>query len=104
MAQRESHHTFGPLALAIVQHALGHTAESDAAREELVQKCAEHGAYQIAEALAVRGEVDTAFEWLERACAQRDPGFMAMNMSRYLRPLRSNPRWGPLLKKVGLEE
>ena len=85
-----------------MHHALGHTAESDAAREELIQKCAEHGAYQIAEAHAARGEVDPAFEWLERASAQRD--FMAMNRSRYLRPLRSDPRWGPLLKNVGLYE
>jgi TolB-like protein/cytochrome c-type biogenesis protein CcmH/NrfG len=104
MAQRESHATFGPFALAIVNHALGHTAESDAAQGELIQKRAEHAAYQIAEAHAARGEFDTAFEWLERACAQRDPGFMAINRSRYLRPLRGDPRWGPLLKQVGLEE
>ena len=31
-------------------------------------------AFQIAEAYAYRGEVDKAFEWLDRAHAQRDPG------------------------------
>ena len=31
-------------------------------------------AYQIAEVYAYRGEVDRAFEWLERAYAQRDSG------------------------------
>ena len=71
---REPEEAFRLWALAIVHHALGRATESDEALRELIEKYAEDGAYQIAEVHAVRGEADAAFEWLERAYAQRDSG------------------------------
>jgi hypothetical protein len=49
------------------------------------------------------GEVDRAFEWLERAYSQRDPGLTEMKVSSRFRSLHSDPRWGAFLKKMGLE-
>jgi tetratricopeptide (TPR) repeat protein len=91
-------------AQAIIYHALGHHADSDAAILELSERYADGGAYQIAEAHAARGEVDRAFEWLERAHATRDSGLTLMKSDLHLRSLRDDPRYDLMLKRIGLEE
>ena len=59
----------------------------------------------VAWTFSALGEKDQAFAWLEKACQERDP-FLLM----YLRnvhlfdPLRSDPRYGELLRKMGLEK
>jgi transposase len=55
---------------AVVYHAMGRRAESDAALARLVRE----RVYEIAEAYAYRGERDEAFAWLEGASAKRTPG------------------------------
>lgn len=91
-------------ALAIIHHAAGHSAKADAALNELIAKHAEDAAFQIAVVYATRGEMDLAFEWLERAYVQRDPGLSDMKVYRLLRPLRDDPRWRVLLRNMGLAE
>jgi tetratricopeptide (TPR) repeat protein len=91
-------------ALAIVHHALGHAAESNAAQRELIEKHAGDHAYQIAEVHGARGEAIEAFEWLERAYAQRDGGINTLKTSPLLRSLHGNPRWDSFLKKLGLAD
>jgi hypothetical protein len=88
---------------AIIHHGLGHVAESHAALQKLIGEYSEDMAYQIAQVFAVHGEVDRAFEWLERAYAQRDSGLTSMKCTRRLRSLHSDPRWGAFLNKMGLE-
>ncbi len=102
-ALREADENMRLWALAIVHHVMGHGPESDAALEELARKHAEEAAYQVAEVHAARGEVDAAFEWLERAYAQRDGGMAEMKISRPLRSLHGDPRWRAVLEKVGLD-
>jgi tetratricopeptide (TPR) repeat protein len=91
-------------ALAIVHHGLGHAAESDSALEKLIEKYSGDSACQIADVYAVRGETNRAFEWLERAYAQRDPGLADMKNNPRLRSLHGDPRWAAFLKKMGLED
>ena len=43
------------------------TAESDAALAQPIEVTATTAAYQVAEACGWRGEIDRAFDWLERA-------------------------------------
>ncbi len=100
-ATREPEAAFRLWALTIIHHALGHRAESDAALRELEEKRAEGWAYQIAEAHAARGEADAAFEWLERAYAQRDGGLSDTKASTRLRSLANDPRWAAFLGKMG---
>ncbi|HEX7270786.1 MAG TPA: tetratricopeptide repeat protein, partial [Casimicrobiaceae bacterium] len=102
IAQAESHDVFRNLALAMIHHTLGHPAESDAALKELIDGFGWTAAYQIGEAYAHRQEIDKAFEWLERAYTQRDPGTIYTASDIFLRPLRSDPRWQPFLRKLGL--
>jgi TolB-like protein/Flp pilus assembly protein TadD len=89
---------------ALARHALGQAAESDAALSELIADHAEIAAYDIAQVCAVRGEADRAFEWLERGYAQRDSGMPLVANDRLLAPLHDDPRWRPLLQKVGLAD
>jgi tetratricopeptide (TPR) repeat protein len=103
-AMREPEEVWRLWAVAIVNHFAGHTKESETALRELTDKGAEVGAYQIAEAHAVREEVDAAFTWLERAYAQRDSGLCYATFSPCLRSLHSDPRWGEFLGKMGFDQ
>ncbi len=102
LAGAESHDVFRNLASAMIHHALGHAADSEAALQALIDGFGWTAAYQIAEAYAYRDEVDKAFEWLERAYAQRDPGTTYTATDVILRSLHSDPRWQPFLRRMGL--
>jgi hypothetical protein len=101
---REPEEAYRLFALAIIHHAQGRGAESDAALRDLSEKHAEGAAFQVAEVHGARGELDRAIEWLERAYAQRDSGLAFMKTDPNLRSLHGDPRWGALLKRVGLAE
>jgi len=67
----------------------------------LIERFASQDAYQIAEVYGARGEIDQAFEWLERARKEGDGGLADANLSPHLRQLRDDPRWNPFLKALG---
>ncbi len=91
-------------ALAVIHHALGQKADSDAALRELVEGFSEDSAYQVAVVHAARGEPDLAFTWLGRALAQRDSGLPSVVSEPLFPPLRDDPRWIPFLRKIGLAD
>ncbi|MGA8031376.1 MAG: tetratricopeptide repeat protein, partial [Casimicrobiaceae bacterium] len=101
VAAAESHDVFRNMALAMVHHALGNPEQSEAALKALVDGFGWTAAYQIASVHAYRGEVDKAYEWLEAAYSQRDPGLSNLATDLLLIPLRDDPRWSPLMKKLG---
>ena len=82
--------------------ALGRKKESDAALRELIAKYHEGGAYQIAEVYAFRNQSDEAFEWLDRAFAQRDSGLVGTKVDPLWKSLHHDPRFAALLKKLRL--
>ena len=100
--------TFEPLRLQGVgtaEYSLGHAKESQQALDELIAKLAKVAAYyQIAEVLAWRGEKDKAFEWLDRAYAQRDGGLTALKYDPLLDSLHGDPRYKALLRKLNFPE
>ena len=100
--EREPEPTRRLFGLALAYHALGRKAAADAALKEYVAKYHADWAYQIAELYSFRGEVDRAFEWLERAYAQRDPGLAAMKRDSLLKSLARDPRYAAFLKKIRL--
>jgi TolB-like protein len=87
--------------LGIVQHALGNHAASDAALRELVANHASGWPYNVGAVYAFRSERDPAFVWLERAIDSRDPGIATLSGDPLFRPLHDDPRWIPLVRKVG---
>jgi tetratricopeptide (TPR) repeat protein len=89
--------------LAVFHHMAGHRAESDLALNTLIEHNADHSAAQIVCIYAVRGDADAAFLWLERGYAQRDSGVTHLKAFWQFQKLRSDPRWDPMLKKLGLD-
>jgi len=102
--QRESDEAWRLSASPVVYWSLGRRAESDAALSELEQKYAPGSAYNIAEMHAYRGEVDSAFQWLERAYRQRDGGMEFMRIDPLLSGLRGDSRYKTLLTKMNLAD
>ncbi len=88
---------------ALASSDLGRRRESDAALERL-GKLESLLAYQIAQIHAWRGESDAAFEWLERARAQHDPGVRYLRFDPFLRKIRDDPRFDGVLRRAGLLE
>jgi len=87
---------------ALTYYALGRKKESDAALSELIAKYHSSNAFEIAEIYAFRNQTDEAFEWLDRAYAQRDPSLMSTKMDPLLKSLHNDPRFAALLKKLNL--
>jgi len=89
-------------ALAIINFRLGNSESAERLYEELGQTYVAGDAFQLAEVCAVRGDVDKAFSWLDRALEERDPGITHARVSTHLRPLHGDPRWDALTKRLGL--
>jgi TolB-like protein/Flp pilus assembly protein TadD len=101
-AEREPDGPWRRFGLALAYHALGRRREADAAFREFVLKDQATAAFQIAELHAVRGERDAAFEWLERARAQRDSGIPFMKGDPLLKSLETDPRYAAFLRALKL--
>ena len=86
----------------MIYQALGREPDSNAALAGLIAKYNTDSAYQIAQAYAFRGESDKAFDRLERAYKQRDPGLTQIKIDPLLKILRHDQRFIELLKKIHL--
>jgi tetratricopeptide (TPR) repeat protein len=87
---------------ALTYYALGRKKESDAASNELITKYHASNAFEIATIYAFRNHTDKAFEWLDRAYAQRDPSLIATRVEPLLNSLHNDPRYAAFLKKLNL--
>jgi hypothetical protein len=81
---------------------LAQKKESDQALAELIAKYQANSAFQIAEVYAFRGEVNSAFTWLEQSYVQHDGGLAEMKGDPLLKNLERDPRYAALLKKMHL--
>ena len=101
------------LKLGDAPHALGHLGNAYARAGRIAEARAilprleEHidktgiGRYEIALVYAGLKENDHAFEWLEKAFQARDKGLTYLKIDPCLDPLRSDPRFESLVKRVG---
>ena len=90
---------FHPFLYSIVYYALGRKKESDAALSEFIAK-KPSAAFLIAKVYAFRNQSDEAFEWLDRAYAQRDTGLLETKVDPLLKSLHGDPRFAVFLKKL----
>jgi tetratricopeptide (TPR) repeat protein len=88
--------------LAMIYHALGQKAQSDAALDELIRKYEKESSWNIAYVLAFRGEADRAFEWLDKAVAYRDSGLTLTAAMTAFTNIHQDRRWLPFLRKIGV--
>ena len=101
-AEKEQDPAFRVFGLALSYHALGRRNDSDASLAELIGKYATEASYQVAEVYAFRGQADRAFEWLDRAYAEKDSGVADMLTDPLLKNIRSDPRFKALATKLHL--
>ena len=99
--QKEPDEGFRLIALAIVYRALGRQADSDKALADEIRIEGTVSAFNIAYVLAYRNEADRAFEWLDKAQTYQDPGLSQIAVEPLFDNIRKDPRWLPLLRKLG---
>ena len=99
--QQETVETFRMTGLPMAYHALGRTADSDAAMAALKSKYEKDWSYQIAQVHAFRREADGAFEWLDKAVQYDDVGLSEILTENLFANIHKDPRWLPFLRKIG---
>jgi TolB-like protein/Flp pilus assembly protein TadD len=90
------------IALALARQIGPDRSAADAALNLLIDKEAKGAAYQIAEAYALRNDAKAAFEWLDRAWSNRDPGIQGVLSDPILLRYKNDPRFAAFCRKVGL--
>ena len=87
--------------IAAALHSLGRERESRDAQVRL-ERDQPDAPFSIAGVRAWRGDADGAFEALDRAVDAGDPSLTSINASPFLRPIRGDPRWKSLLRRMNL--
>ncbi len=78
----------------------GDRAGAEEALGRLRRAYGESVSFQVAAIQAQLGDKDRAFAELDRALALKDPGLVGLQTDPFLDPLRGDPRYGALLRKL----
>ena len=87
--------------LSLIYETIGDRERSTEALEKLIAD-GMRWTFEIAEVHSFRGELDEAFEWLDRAIARRDRALRHVTYSPYLDNMREDPRFDEVLVRIGL--
>ncbi len=98
--EKEPHPPLSKAGLAMAFHALGRDDEYERQLNALINDWGEESATSVVRVYATTGQVDSAFEWLDRVVeagmggriSPADPGYDL---------LRDDPRWSDLLERIG---
>ncbi len=101
--QREPLDIMRRLGLSFVYAALGRREESQRLLEEVGKEHPDF-ASPVAAGYARLGKADEAFKWLDRALQERDGGVLELRAGPLFQPLRQDPRYVPLLRRIGLSD
>ena len=85
---------------AIVAGKLGNRGLSDRKLDQLRSIYGDAASYQFAQAYAQRGQRDRAFAALERGFAVNDPGLNTLRVDPLFDPIRRDPRFAAMFKRV----
>ena len=102
--ERESGDYYRLEGQSIVTFAQQRLADSNKALGRLIDVYYSTSAIQIAQAYAYRGERAKAFEWLDHAIAQKDPGLVNVKTDPLFANLHSDLRFKGVLRKMNLPE
>ena len=86
---------------AMTEFTRGNEAASKQALATMEREYAIGFAFQIAQVYAWRGEKTQAFAWLDRSYALHDGGLVRLPWDPAMNPLRDDPRFAALIKKMG---
>ena len=76
-------------------------AAADAALAELAAKWGQRWPEEVAQVHAYRGNVDGAFEWLDKADEETTGLYVDWQFDPLWKNLHGDPRWRALLEKTG---
>lgn len=90
--------------LPLAYYDLGQHDAADRTLKELIEKYPDEAATFIAENYAWRGEVDPAFEWLDRAIDEKQYMWGSLVFDPAFSKLHGDPRWLKIRTRVGRSE
>jgi len=102
-AQATTH--FPSVGLAITYAKMGRPEDARRILEQLIEKSRHQyvAADLIATVYAALGEKDEAFRWLDRAFDEHSASMVSFTSHPEFRPLRSDPRFADLLRRIGID-
>jgi tetratricopeptide (TPR) repeat protein len=103
-ADQERNVFYRLLGRAVICFKAGKHEEADAALAELIADHQLEGAYNIGVLLAWRGELDLAFDWLEKALEYNDSGLSEIIVEPFAENLRRDSRWEAFASKAGISQ
>jgi eukaryotic-like serine/threonine-protein kinase len=103
-AEKPGLRTLKKLLLAYACAAAGNKEEAAGLLWEVEAKVAEENRLALLAAMLFTelGEIDRAFEQLQRAYQFREPGLLFLKVAPWAEPLRPDPRYGALVERIGL--
>ncbi len=95
---------YGPLAVPLARAYAGAGRREDALR--ILEEVRGSALYplSVAHVYAALGEADVTFEWLEKAYERRSLALTWIGVYPGFDPLRSDPRFDDLLRRIGFPE
>jgi serine/threonine-protein kinase len=102
--QQEPNEDYRLRGLVLVYWKMGRHPESQAALNSLTRKYATSDPYGIATAHAYRGDIDAAFQWLERAYREHDHAMTYLKTDPLLTNARGDSRLVELINRMNLTE
>ncbi|MGD0142900.1 MAG: hypothetical protein ABSC92_07060 [Rhizomicrobium sp.] len=101
-AQKEPPGAFHDQAVALALQIGGDRAAAHATLIGVIEKYSETGPSVIADAYALRKDVDNMFKWLEHARAAKDPAMQGLLYDPFILPYRHDPRFAKLCNELNL--
>jgi tetratricopeptide (TPR) repeat protein len=90
--------------LAVLFNKLNRQSEAQAMLDQLVKENGDAAAYQYAGIYAQWGDMRTALKWIERAYEVKDPGVAFMKADPMLEPIRREPRFQAVVRKLNFPD
>ena len=90
------------LCLAIAYDKLHRRSDAEAEVATMKADMGDASAYQYAEIYAQWGDIPKSLDWLETAYRLKDPGIAALKVDDFLGPLRKEPRFQEIVRKLNL--
>ena len=90
----------GLMSRSVIAAHAGDKNTSDQVLAELRTRYGEAANYQYAEVYAQRGDRDAAIDALSKAVTMRDPGLAALKVDPFLDPLRADPRFIDIIRRL----
>jgi TolB-like protein/Tfp pilus assembly protein PilF len=89
---------------ALALYELGRQGEYESTFLELRARWGEQWPSEVAHVYAWTGDADAAFEWLDRAVAQDEPGLNEQFQGPFYASLRDDPRWQAFRERTGTSD